>query len=150
MKSKKIIDWVDTGIFPATIMLASGMSYDEIIKNLKQDNRYEWASGLKDDKSLIDSGSCLALKRTVENSLTKEQKILFYIIIKGNFAFTDYDYCMLAHEVLHICQFLLVDILDRNREYECEAYLHSHIMMQCLDKIRMSGCVVKKIKHSPK
>jgi len=64
---------------------------------------------------------------------------LFYIILTEEFDFSDYAYCKLAHEVLHICQFILPDILNRDREYECEAYLHTHIMMQCLNQIRGNG-----------
>lgn len=61
---------------------------------------------------------------------------MFYIYIGEEFKFTDYEYCKLAHEVLHICQFLLPDFLDRNREFESEAYLHTHLMEQCLKAIR--------------
>ena len=58
------------------------------------------------------------------------------IIFIKIFDFSDWSMCTLAHECLHITQFMLPEILDRNREYECEAYLHTHIMEQALNKLR--------------
>lgn len=135
-KSYKVLHWLNTGIFPATVMFSCGFEYDEIIKMLKQKKAEHWLYGLSEDKELIDKGNYFSLRRVIENSKTKESKTLFYIILKEDFKFTDFEYCKLAHEVLHICQFFLPDCLDRNREYECEAYLHTHIMQQCLTVLR--------------
>jgi len=134
-KQVKLLHWLNTGIFPANIVFSCGFGYDEIMKLLKQKKADNWHEGLLHDKSLIDGGGWFALSRTVEK---KEGAYvhLYYIILKYDFEFTDYDYCRLAHEVLHICQFMLPDILNRDREYECEAYLHTHIMQQCLKALR--------------
>jgi hypothetical protein len=138
MKGKKVVQHmagIDTGIFPCRILFCHGFSYDEIMGKLKKQKAPDWVAGLADDKALIDGGRCFSLKREVENK--QNQKVtLFYIIITRQFDFSDWDMCMLAHEVLHTCQFMLPDILDRDREFECEAYLHTHIMTQCLKILR--------------
>lgn len=133
-KPAKIIRYLNTGIFPATILFSMGFNYDEIIKHTKKHG--EWGMALRDDKVLVDSGSWLGLKRVIENVKTGEERTHYYIILPKGFDFSDYDYIRLAHEVLHICQFMLPDILNRNKEIEAEAYLHSHIMSQCLKEIR--------------
>lgn len=136
-KATKIIKWLDTGIFPASIMLSVGFNYDEISYHLTKMKAWPWKTALSLDKPLIDGGNNFALRRIIENKKTKEiERRLFYLILKTPFNFSDYDYCKLAHECVHLCQFILPDMLDREREYECEAYLHTHIMKQCLDAIR--------------
>ena len=132
----KVLHWLDTGIFPASVLFSYQFEYDEMISLLKRKRATWWWNGLMDDKGLIDNGNYFGLARDVDNLKTKESKKLFYIIIKEEFKFTDYEYCKLAHECLHICQFMLPDILKRDREYECEAYLHTHLMDQCLKAIR--------------
>lgn len=136
-KPKKIqlLDFLDCGIFPPTIMFSVGLSYEEVIEILKKKNAEDWVSGINQDKQLFNNCNYLSGKRIVVNSSGKE-KILFFIFIKGQFLFTDYEYCKLAHEILHICQFSLPDILDRDKEHEAEAYLHTHLMNQCLKLIR--------------
>lgn len=126
---------LDAGIFPFKIILSSGFTYDEIIKELKKQKCDLWAIGLRDDKSFIEGGKNFAIKRTVTHKRHGEATF-FYIIFTEPFDFTDWAMCKLAHEVLHICQFMLPLMLDRDREYECEAYLHSHIMEQALKKLR--------------
>lgn len=137
-KRKSALFILNTGIFPASVMFCYNMRYDEIMSNLlKMDKRIRyWRAGLMEDKRFIEKDSWgVALKRIVTRH-KNEEKTLFYIILKNEFRFKDYDYCCLAHEVLHICQFFLPDCLDRNREIEAEAYLHTHLMEQCLRAIR--------------
>lgn len=126
---------LDAGIFPFKIMLSSGFSYDEIIKELKKQKCDEWALGLRDDKELIGSGKNFALHRTITHTKHGES-VHFYIIFTDIFNFTDWSMCKLAHECLHICQFMLPLMLDRNKEFECEAYLHTYLMEQALKKLR--------------
>lgn len=134
----KFVSWLNTGIFPASIIFTHNLQYDEIMKELLKIKvtAWYWHAALMGDKELIDCGNYFALKREVEHNTTGDKKTLFYIIIKEKFLFTDYEFCKLAHEVLHICQFMLKDFLDRDREFECEAYLHTHIMQQCLKELR--------------
>lgn len=132
---KKQMHTLDAGIFPFKVLLSSGYLYDEIIKELKKQKCHQWALGLRDDKAFIEGGKNFAIKRTVAHKKHGEATF-FYIIFTESFDFTDWSMCKLAHEVLHICQFMLPLMLDRDREYECEAYLHSHIMEQALKKLR--------------
>jgi ferritin-like protein len=134
--SPKTIQTINTGIFPATIMFSNGLEYDEIIKELSKIKADEWVSGLSGDKEIIDKGFAFGLYRSIENIRTKQLKHLYYIILKDSFDFSDYHYVVLAHEIIHICQFVSDGMFDRNKEIEAEAYLHSHIMTQCLNILR--------------
>lgn len=135
-KSKCIIHWLDTGIFPATVMFACGFEYEEIISNLKKKKAKVWIEGLVDQKEFIERSNYCYVITTLTSKKTGKETILFYIIIKEVFKFTDFEYCKLAHEVLHICQYLLPDILNRNKEHEAEAYLHTHLMSSILKELR--------------
>lgn len=132
----KHLAWLNTGIFPATIMFSCGFKFDELITLLKRKKTDHWYKAIENDKKLIDKGSYFALHRIMDNLKTGESRNYFYIIITEEFKFTDFEMCKLAHECLHICQFMLKDFLDRDREFECEAYLHTHIMQQCLKTLR--------------
>jgi len=136
-KIVKLIEWLNTGIFPATVMFSMNFTYEELNKELKKKRADDWILGISgsENKELINGG-WVALRRDIENTKTNKTKTLFYISLNTQFDFSDYDYCRLAHEILHITQFMLKDFLDRDREFECEAYLHTHIMQQCLKSIR--------------
>lgn len=135
-KVTKLIHWLDTGIFPATIMFSVGFTHDEIIKYLIKVKANEWKDGIADENDLFSKGNWCALRRDLEHTVTNEKKTLFYINIPRAFDFSDGDYCKLAHEVLHITQFMMKDFLDPEREYEAVAYTHTHIMEQCLKSLR--------------
>lgn len=136
-KSKvKVLHWIPMGMFPATVCFSCGFSYDELIKNLKKTKADEWEVAISLDKKLIDDGNAFALERTCENVKTGKTKKFYFIVMKESFGFTDYQYCVLAHEILHICQFFLPGVLDRTKELESEAYLHTYLMEQCLKSIR--------------
>lgn len=135
-KTVKVLDFLDFGIFPPIALFSCGFSYDEITSLLKKKKAKDWLLGISDDKGLIDKANYIACRRDIINQKTGEQKWLFYIILKGQFTYTDYEYCKLAHEILHICQFALPDILTRDTEIEAEAYLHTHLMKQCLKTLR--------------
>lgn len=142
MKKRKVkkqyntISWLNLGSFPGSVCFCHGFDYDEIMRILKKKDAPYWYEALVHDKELLSKGNYYGLYRCVENVKTGESVNLYYIILKKRFRFTDWDYVMLAHEVLHICQFYLPAVLDRDREIEAEAYLHSHLMTQCLDIIR--------------
>jgi hypothetical protein len=134
--SHKVQYFVNTGIFPATVCFNCGFTYDEIIALFKKKKADQWAKGLENDKQLIDNGTNFALARHMTNTKTGKQVSFYYIILIERFKFTDYDMCVLAHEILHICQFLLKQILDREKEIECEAYLHTYLMENILNILR--------------
>lgn len=120
---------VNFGQFQGKIVFSCGFTVKELIKHFKKQDCHDWASGLKS----IDLGNHtlgIACKRTYKKTQ------LFYLILRDPFKFTDQEYCTLAHEVLHLVQFRLIDILDRDQETECEAYLHTHIMQQILSALR--------------
>jgi len=135
-KSIKILHWLDTGIFPATILFSYQFSYDEVIRLLKKKQASDWLAGISGDKIRLTNSNYIALHRELENTTTHETRKLFYIFIKEEFKYTDYEYCNLAHEVVHMCQYILPAILDRDKEHEAEAYLHTHIMSQLLEVLR--------------
>lgn len=136
-KTPKTLWWLDTGIFPATVLFIHKFSYAETKKLLKKKKATGWldAFGYAIANHPSGDGGCWANSTTMEEVKTKE-KITYFFIYIPTFQFTDYDYCKLAHEVLHIVQFMLPDILDRNKEHEAECYLHTHIMKQCLKALR--------------
>lgn len=128
------MSWLNMGCFPHDVLFAFNMDYKEITQMLKEKESLDYLAGLKKDKQLIKDGKYFALSRPVKSD-TGEIFELYYIIIK-EFNFTDDDYCILAHEVLHITNFYLQKVLDRNKEFEAEAYFHSHLMRQCLNVLR--------------
>lgn len=134
-KSKKGLCFIDTGIFPATIMVSCGFNYSEIKKILTKKKASDWLAGLSEDEQFLQTGNWKAMKRVIEYKKFGK-RTMFYIIIPELFDFSDHHYCLLAHEVLHICQFFLPDVLERGREIEAEAYLHTHIMKNCLMELR--------------
>lgn len=136
-KVVKVMEWLNNGCYPGFVMFSCGFTYDQVVAELKKKKATDWLYGIQDDKKLIESGNWFGLARYVENTKTGSKMSLFYIIITEEFKFDDYDYCRLAHEVLHICQFFLKDLFDMEREYESVAYYHTHIMQQCLKALRV-------------
>lgn len=135
MQSNKVLYWLDTGIFPATVMFSCGFNYDELTKLLKQKKASDWLQAMQyQEKFIRGSGYCAYAVDLINSK--GQQKKLFHIYLDKTFRFTDTEYIKLAHEILHICQFLLPDILNRDKETEAEAYLHTHLMEQCLKILR--------------
>jgi hypothetical protein len=134
---KKSIQYFNAGIFPATVMFVNGFDYDEVIKHTKKHKGDTWHIALGEDREFWNKSNYAAMRRSIEHTKTGKFIDHYIIKIKEPFKFTDFEYCKLAHEVLHICQYLLPDILDRNKENECEAYLHTHLMEQCLKELRV-------------
>lgn len=124
------------GMFSGTLCFSAGFSYDELMVQFKKTKADGWATALSKDKDFIDQGFAFGLKRTCKNSKTGKTQKFFFLILKECFDFTDYHYCVLAHELIHILQFYLVDVLDRDNEIEAEAYLHTFLMEKCLKVIR--------------
>lgn len=128
MKKIGYIDYLDTGIFPSTVLFAYNVSLTELRKELRKQKCNDWLNGLTNDS--YDEKDKQVYHREING------KKLFYLIYNQKFTFSDDDYCYLAHEVLHLCQFILPHILERDREVEAEAYLHTHLMKQALTIIR--------------
>lgn len=129
----KVLHWCDFGIFPGSVLFSAGFTIQEILERLpKIKHGREWMRGLQDEKisDMLKRVNGLAISERIKD------KTYYYIIMPDKFDFSDHHYTTLAHEIIHICQFLLPDVLTRDREIEAEAYLHSHIMKQCLNAIR--------------
>lgn len=130
MKVKKILHFIDFGIFPGGVSFSNGFTVDELLKQYKE----EWLMAFKSEYEFFKQSNYAYAKVALEKN--GQDKLFYFIFAKEQFRFTDYEYCKLAHEALHICQVYLVDILDRNVERETEAYLHTHIMTKCLQILR--------------
>ena len=138
-KKKKIshcLCWLNHGTYPGYTMFIYNYSYDFVVKYLKKIKGRDWLIAIKNDPDIFKSDQWLAKKIVFENTRTGKKKNFYIIRIPRKFRFDDWDYCALAHEITHLCQFFLPDILDRNKEIEAEAYFHTHIMGQCLKNMR--------------
>lgn len=134
-KTTKVISWLNMGSFPGYTMFILGFSFDQVKKHLKKKKATEWLDAFEWAIKENTGSGCWANQMTLENKKTKVVK-QYFIIYLPSFDFSDYAYAKLAHECLHICQFYLPDILDRNKEHEAECYLHTHLMMQIMKEIR--------------
>ena len=137
-KSGKVMAWINFGIFPGFVMLSVGRKYDEIMQVLKDagEDAEMYYVGLSDAPEVFESGFNFARARSVVNDDDTNERWVYYIILTREFDFSDEAMGTLAHEVLHICQYYLPWVLDRNKEQEAEAYLHTHIFMTALDHLR--------------
>lgn len=134
-KQLKLIQWLDTGIIWPAVLFTQGFSYTEIHKHfIRKKTPEHWLLALESQKEMIEGPNWCAMKSTVTRG--NEKKICFFLCIKGYFDFSDGDYCALAHEVTHLCQYILPDFCKRDNEIEFEAYMHTHLMTQCLKHIR--------------
>lgn len=133
-KNTKVIHWQDMGIFPGTVMFACGFTFDEIISRLKKSKATKWRVGLAPHKAFVEGSNYCYIKSYID--VNGKEEILYYVIVKAPFQFTDREYCKLAHEVLHICQVHLPDLLNRDQEKEAEAYLHTYLMENFLKVLR--------------
>src|SRR4030042_3579980 len=119
-KHIKLIKFFRMGSFPPMIMFSVGFDYDGIVAHLKKAKAKEWLRGIENDKVFITNAKYCALSREIINTQTEGVvKKLYYLIFTEEFLFTDYSYCILAHEVLHLVQFALKPILDVSKEVEC-------------------------------
>lgn len=135
-KGVRLVQYLDAGIFPFTVLLSVGFRYKKLYKHLKKTGAKGWAQAIKNDRELVNQNNYLALWRGVtlpKNGITTDYS---FIIITDFFDFSDEEMVKLAHEVLHICHFALPKILNIEKEFEAYAYLHSHLMRQCLKHLR--------------
>jgi DNA-binding cell septation regulator SpoVG len=133
-KKIRVIDWLNLGMFQGALLFTCGYDKKEICDYLKKIGANDWLEAMND--ITIDVDHWYSLKRTVENLKTGEVKRFLFIIIP-RYEFLDDDFVKLAHEIIHTCQFYLPGMnVERDREIECEAYFHTHLMRQCIQKLR--------------
>ncbi len=132
-----VLEWIPMGMFPGFLMLNYQFTHKELLKILeKKEDAETWYVAVEDEEHRVNNIWC-AMHRELENSETTETTNCFTLNIPETFDFNNhYHYCMLAHEVLHICQFYLPDVLDRNKEHEAEAYFHTYLMDSILKLIK--------------
>lgn len=140
MKKKKskgvsMFTTIDFGTYSGKIVFACGYSPKELIKEFKKQKCQDWAKGLKTCSIDFDD-SCVGFARCLTIQYKGKEVTLYYLILKDPFTFNDEQYITLAHECLHLVQFRLIELMNRDNEIEAEAYLHSYLMQQCIDKIR--------------
>jgi hydroxymethylpyrimidine pyrophosphatase-like HAD family hydrolase len=133
-KKRSIIHYIDFGIFPGGVLFTNGFDVDGLKKELKRQKTDEWLNAFLIEEEFFSKAN-YAYAKVIQEKKGKEANF-FFLFTKEQFRFTDEEYIKLAHECLHICQCFLIDILDRNKESEAEAYLHSHLMNECLSVLR--------------
>lgn len=135
-KDLKILEWIPMGHFPGYLMFNYRFKHKELMIELDNLQASNYIQAFSDDPERVDKNWC-AMHREMENTKTGEKINLYMLNIPDVFDFNEpYDYCKLAHEVLHICQFYLPDVLDRNIEIEAEAYFHTFLMEKILNLIK--------------
>lgn len=136
-KITRLIRFIDFGIFPGTVCFSVGFTIPELIEQFGKKKYKDYSPYLTAFKDR-DVGLHEAKFLSGYDSITEGKNVtnVYFIVLKDRFLFRDESYVILAHEVLHICQFFLKRILVREKEIEAEAYLHSYIMQKCLDALR--------------
>ena len=134
-KSKRVIESLDFGIFPGKALFSCGFTPQEISNYLKKSSP-EWYKAYGEIMSELIRTNPKARVDKFFFVTEKQERIYYNLYIRDPFKFTDHEMAVLAHECVHLCQFHLEDILDIRKEYECFAYLHTHLMEQCLKKLR--------------
>ena len=146
----KVNGTINFGIFPGKCHFDVGWTFEDAQKELTD----EWIAGVETFPEFFTGYRARWV--TLDNKETKEEVKLFYIHL-DSFKYQDIDYIRLSHEILHIVNFHLKDILNRDEEFEAEAYLHTHLMQQCLDIINkchdtkeLVSCVSTKLTDKDK
>lgn len=121
---------INFGTFPGHVAVCVGLNYKEIIRQYKKEKLKGYIKAIKNDKDLIDNCYGLTICRKYKGNN------YYYVVLREPFQFKDEQYMVLTHELLHAIQFHLPDILDRDREYEAEAYTLNHLTRQCLKVFR--------------
>lgn len=125
---KKTIKIFPNGSYYGNILFTCGYSFDEIIARLLTLPDINWAVAVSlsvDWLSKQDYGC-------IYEHLDGED----YYIIYFKSPFSEGEEAILSHEVVHLCQFCLPGLLDRNKECEAEAYHHQYVMEQCLKALK--------------
>lgn len=130
----KTIKWIDFHLFPTSVMLSCGYSYQELLS--KFGKKYPtWIKPLDEHQELFETcwGFVHRERWKDKDGVKKEH---YWLIIANPFDFSDESMCNLAHEVLHVVQFVLSDKINRDDEVEFEAYFHTYLMIECLKALR--------------
>ena len=136
-KDLKIIEWFNFGCFPGYWVFIQNFSHKEVMKHLKKQKAKGWIATLDDEK--LFTGYPRAGRRDVKFESDDKSKAYYFIIMPDGLNTKDSeDLIILAHECVHICQFYLPDLMNRDEENEAEAYLHTHLMRQVIEHLNTS------------
>jgi len=144
MSVKKYIGWIDHGCYPGETLFINGYDYDQTLKHLKKMRKKKgvnkkvmdcWIESVRAHENTFRSNNWFCGICDVAPKDSDRFSKYTIISLTTGFKKCDFDYTRVAHEVLHLCQFYLPDLLDRDTEVEAEAYFHTHIMGQILNVI---------------
>lgn len=135
----KFVQLIAIDFLGLEVLLCCGMRQKELEKHLEKLGEYwsNWLLGIQGE----DFGNSEAwgeqYSTTIYNDKNESRRLNYIFLYDGfNFA-KDYDYCALAHEILHLLQFTLPRFgIDMHKETESSAYLHTHVMSECLEALR--------------
>jgi len=135
----KTVTWANFGMFPGWVGVSSGYDYEELqayFKKKRLFNRYGLV--MKSHEEMFSrNNNGFAIYQEIQDTKTKEIEGLYFVVLRHPYDFSDEAYITLAHELIHIVQFFAPTVFDRNTERESEAYLHTHLMRQCLAAFRL-------------
>jgi hypothetical protein len=136
---KKFVHRITVDFLGLEVLLCCAMRHTEIEKHLKElgEDWSNWLLGIEGEDFGNSDAWGEQYSTTIYND-AGESRRLNYIFLYDGFNFNkDYNYCALAHEVLHLLQFTLPRFgIDIHKETESSAYLHTHIMSECLEALR--------------
>ena len=71
-----------------------------------------------ENNEVFKNSSNTGSRVTLEEVKSGRQVDYFIIIMKSPFIFSDRQFCILAHEAIHVCQFFLPQVLNIEKEVE--------------------------------
>jgi hypothetical protein len=134
-KNTCVIEWIDFGMFPGGLLFIQGFKYKEVVKHLKKEKANEWLIPFQRQEDIFEDGRWTTVR------CVDEGRESYFIILPDACDLTNLDHVVsLAHECLHICQLFLPQLaINRDEEYECEAYFHSYLMKKIITAIKGEG-----------
>lgn len=118
---RQVTDTINFGVLPGEALVSIGGDLDAVISREKDKDWLFYLNGMKEDGLTTN----FANRTTIDD-------VLYASIFLENKKGEDW-YAMVAHEVLHMCQFLChAHVINMIQEKEMVAYLHTHIMKQIL------------------
>lgn len=131
----RIKEYIPFQVYPGGVCFTMDFLYEDLLDSFEKEDLEEWRIALEDiGPDMYKNWFCS--KRVLENP-DGHERTFFFLNIPCQFDFLDMNhYCMLAHELVHLCQFYLPDVLDRNVEHEAEAYFHTYMMETILRIIK--------------
>lgn len=137
----KALSFFDLEILPIEIMFSYRYKRDRLLAALNRKGHQYYHKALSQNTGLMevfDSEDYIAFKCQTIHDTSGKPKTVIGIAINSEFDFSDESFCILGHEITHICQFLGEVFFDRGTEYEFDAYLHSYIQRYILKVLRMA------------